>query len=94
MWAFISFKIFLSAPNIFLKKEHVIFKMGKYFAKPKIWPLRWPEKWDPWVLLFKISFLTQTPRKHLREIIKLIHGHQKANKSSQNPKSTRNKNYS
>jgi hypothetical protein len=43
---------------------------------------------------FSTHFLLKTPRKHTKDLVKPKHGYQKANKSSQNLKSTRNKNSS
>jgi hypothetical protein len=87
-WAFISFKIFLSSPNISKKK-------GTHrLQNPKSGHCGGRKNGILGFFYLKSHFLPKTPRKHPREIIKPINGHQKANKSSQNPKSTRNKNYS
>jgi len=62
-------------------------------GKPRIWPLWWLEKQGPLFFSSKISFSTyfllKIPRKHLRNIVKPIHGHQNANIPSQNPLETK-----
>jgi len=64
-------------------------------GKPKIWPLWWLEKWG---LLFfhpkshlTYFFILKIPRKHLRDIVKPIHGHQKPTirPKTQNPLETK-----
>jgi hypothetical protein len=71
----------------FLKKfnEAQIFqKKNASLAKPIIQQLWWLEKWGSLFFYprshFQLIFLSKTPRKHHRDLVKSIHVHQKANK--------------
>jgi hypothetical protein len=87
-WAFISFKKFLSVSNISKKKR------TRRLQNPKSGHCGGRKNGILGLFNSKSHFLPKTLRKHPRDIVKPIHGHQKANKPFQNLKSTRNKNSS
>ena len=80
------------------RRPQVYKKNDALLAQPRIRPLWWADKRGHLIFTLKNPFSTNfdpnTRRKHLKNLIKPIHSHQKPNKSPQNLKSTRNKIFS